>query len=73
MTSRLVRLLCTVLLLPAADAVRGAVSDPAAIQVQALNNSLLKSMQAGPAVSATERYKQLEPVIEQVFALPLPD
>jgi phospholipid transport system substrate-binding protein len=71
MTSKLVRLLCTVLLVPAADVVHGADSDPAAIQVQTLNNSLLKSMQAGAAVSATERYKQLEPVIEQVFALPL--
>ena len=71
MRSKLVTLLCAVFLMPAADAAHGAVSDPAAIQVQTLNNSLLKSMQAGPAVSATERYKQLEPVIEQVFAMPL--
>jgi phospholipid transport system substrate-binding protein len=47
-----------------------AVSDPAAIQVQALNNSLLKSMHASTE-SMTERYRNLEPVIEQVFALPL--
>jgi len=71
MTSRLVTLLCAVFLVLAAGAAHGAVSDPAAIQVQTLNNSLLKSMQAGAAVTAAERYKQLEPVIEQVFALPL--
>ena len=71
MRSKLVTLLCAVFLMPAADAAHGAVSDPAAIQVQTLNNSLLKSMQAGPAVSATERFKQLQPVIEQAFALPL--
>jgi phospholipid transport system substrate-binding protein len=47
-----------------------AVSDPAAIQVQTLNNSLLKSMHASTE-SMTERYRNLEPVIEQVFALPL--
>src|SRR4029077_17701370 len=46
-------------------------SDPAATQVQTLTASLLKSMQAGAAVSMTERYRDLEPVIEQVFALPL--
>jgi phospholipid transport system substrate-binding protein len=46
------------------------VSDPAAIQVQTLNNSLLKSMHASTE-SMTERYRNLEPVIEQVFALPL--
>jgi phospholipid transport system substrate-binding protein len=71
MTSRSVTLLCAMLLPALAETAYGAVSDPAAIQVQTLNNSLLKSMQAGRAASATERYKGLEPVIEQVFALPL--
>ena len=71
MSSRLVTLLCAVFLVPAGGGARAAVSDPAAIQVQTLNSSLLKSMQAGPALTAAERYKQLGPVIEQVFALPL--
>lgn len=52
-------------------AVTAAVSDPAAMQVQTLTSSLLKSMRAGTAESMTERYRDLEPVIEQVFALPL--
>ena len=51
--------------------VTAAVSDPAAMQVQTLTSSLLKSMRAGTAESMTERYRDLEPVIEQVFALPL--
>ena len=51
--------------------VLGAASDPAAMQVQTLTNSLLESMRAGSAVSMAERYRKLEPVIEQVFALPL--
>ena len=52
-------------------AVTAAISDPAAMQVQTLTSSLLKSMRAGTAESMTERYRDLEPVIEQVFALPL--
>jgi len=51
--------------------VYAAVSDPAAAQVQILNEALLKSMHAGSTISMTERYKQLEPVIERVFAMPL--
>jgi phospholipid transport system substrate-binding protein len=50
---------------------QGAVSDPAAAQVQTLNAALLKSMHAGSTLSMAERYKQLEPVIEQIFAVPL--
>jgi phospholipid transport system substrate-binding protein len=45
--------------------------DPAAAQVQLLTNALLKSMQGGPAVPMTERYRDLQPTIGQVFALPL--
>jgi phospholipid transport system substrate-binding protein len=54
-----------------AAAVTAAISDPAAMQVQTLTSSLLKSMRAGTAESMTERYRELEPVIERVFALPL--
>jgi phospholipid transport system substrate-binding protein len=64
-------LVCAALVLAGADSARAADSDPAAAQVQTLTASLLKSMQAGAAVSMTERYRDLEPVIEQVFALPL--
>jgi phospholipid transport system substrate-binding protein len=64
-------LLCALALTAAVGSVRAAVSDPAAVQVQALTASLLKSMRAGSAASMTERYRNLEPVIEQVFDLPL--
>jgi ceramide glucosyltransferase len=63
-------LLCVILFTPVASAY-AAASDPAAMQVQTLNASLLKSMRAGAAESTNERYRSLEPVIEQVFALPL--
>jgi len=65
---KLLMLLCALFLTGSAQA---AVSDPAAIQVQTLNAALLKSMRAGSTLSMAERYKTLEPVIEQVFALPL--
>jgi phospholipid transport system substrate-binding protein len=71
MTRRFVMLLCTLVVALAAGSAHAAVSDPAAIQVQTLTTALLKSMQAGPAVSMTQRYRNLQPVIEQVFALPL--
>jgi phospholipid transport system substrate-binding protein len=48
-----------------------AASEPAAAPVQTLTAALLQSMKAGSALSMTERYRQLEPVIEQVFALPI--
>ena len=64
-------LVCAGVSLPLADSAYAAVSDPAASQVQTLTNSLLESMRAGRAESMTERYRKLEPVIEQVFALPL--
>lgn len=64
-------LLCALALAAAVGSVHAAVSDPAAVQVQALTASLLKSMRAGSAASMTERYRNLEPVIEQVFDLPL--
>jgi phospholipid transport system substrate-binding protein len=46
-------------------------SDPALIDVQTLNDSLLRAMHAGPLASSARRYHELEPVIERVFALPL--
>jgi phospholipid transport system substrate-binding protein len=71
MTARASLMLCAVLWMPVADPAYAAVSDPAATQVQTLTAALLKSMKAGPAESMAERYKALEPVIEQAFALPL--
>ena len=50
---------------------QAAAGDPAVAQVQVLNDALLKSMRAGPGESMTERYRSLEPIIQQVFALPL--
>jgi phospholipid transport system substrate-binding protein len=70
-TAKLPILVCAVFLMAVADSAHGAVSDPAAVQVQTLTDALLKSMRAGTTISMTERYKQLEPVIEQVFAMPL--
>jgi phospholipid transport system substrate-binding protein len=64
-------LLSALMLAPAADAAYAAAGDPAVAQVQTLDAALLKSMQAGPSVSLTERCRNLQPVIEQVFAMPL--
>jgi phospholipid transport system substrate-binding protein len=64
-------LLTAVFCVPLADLARAATSDPAVNPVQTLTDSLLKSMRAGTTMSMTERYKQLQPVIEQVFAMPL--
>ncbi len=68
MTSRVALLLCALFF---TGSVYAAASDPAAAQVQTLTDSLLRSMRAGTTVSMTERYKELEPVVEQVFAMPL--
>jgi phospholipid transport system substrate-binding protein len=68
MTARAVVLLCALFF---AYVAHGAPSDPAAAQVQTLNAALLKSMHAGSTISTAERYKQLQPVIEQIFAMPL--
>ena len=43
--------------------------DPAVAQIQTLTAALLKSMKAGRGQSMTERYRNLEPVIQQSFAL----
>ncbi|HEX5460519.1 MAG TPA: ABC transporter substrate-binding protein [Steroidobacteraceae bacterium] len=71
MRPRLTILLYTLLVAPTAGAAYAAAGDPAAIQVQALGSSLLEAMKAGTSVSTAQRYRRLEPVIEQVFALPL--
>jgi phospholipid transport system substrate-binding protein len=71
MPAKLVLLLSAALLLPVVDPARAAADDPAVTQVQTLTASLLKSMQAGPTLSASERYRDLQPAIEQAFALPL--
>jgi phospholipid transport system substrate-binding protein len=70
-TSRLVMVLAAVFLASAALSGNAAPSDPAATQVQTLIDALLKSMRAGSAESMSERYRSLEPVIAQTFALPL--
>ena len=71
MTAKWATRLCAVLLLAAADAVSAASSDPAVIQVKTLTDTLLESMRAGAAQPMTERYRKLQPVVEQVFALAL--
>lgn len=69
MRPRFVILLCALLLAPIAAYAAG--TDPAVAQVQTLSNSLLEAMKAGPSASTPQRYRKLEPVIEQAFALPL--
>jgi phospholipid transport system substrate-binding protein len=56
---------------PLADEASAALDDPAAAQVQTLDAALLKSMHAGSNESMTERYRNLESVINEVFAMPL--
>jgi phospholipid transport system substrate-binding protein len=62
---------CVLGVAPLSEQVYAAANDPAAIQIESLHTALLKSMQAGPRVPLTDRYRNLEPVIEQVFDLPL--
>ena len=70
-TAKLVLLLTAAACLSLAESASAASSDTAVNQVQTLSDALLKSMRAGTTISMAERYKQLEPVIEQVFAMPL--
>lgn len=44
---------------------------PALTQVRTLTSALLEAMHAGSSGSVTKEYRQLQPVIEEVFALPL--
>jgi phospholipid transport system substrate-binding protein len=62
---------CALGFAPLTEKVYAAPSDPAALQIERLHTALLKSMQAGPKVALTDRYQNLQPVIEQVFDLPL--
>jgi phospholipid transport system substrate-binding protein len=62
-------LLYVLVLLPA-DPAHAASRDPAVIQVQALTSALITAMRKGAAASPAQRYRKLEPVIAQVFALP---
>src|SRR5579863_2882857 len=71
MVTRFATFLCVLLLAPAADTAYAAASEPAVTQVQALTSALLEAMKSGPHASVTERYRNLKPVIEQTFALPL--
>jgi len=70
-TPKFVMLLCATILWSVTDSAQAAASDPAVIPVQTLTDALLKSMRAGAAEPMAERYKNLEPVIEKTFALPL--
>jgi phospholipid transport system substrate-binding protein len=70
-TSKYVVLLWALGFAALANSGHAATSDPAAIQVQRLHTSLLDSMRAGSSLAITDRYRKLEPVIEQVFDLPL--
>jgi phospholipid transport system substrate-binding protein len=45
--------------------------DPAVTQIESLDNALLASMKAGPTLTMAERYRQLAPVIERTFDLPV--
>src|SRR5258708_17253333 len=71
MTPKFGMRLFMLLLMPVADPAYAVVGNPAASQVQPLTASLLQSMQAGPAEPMTERYRRLEPVINQVIGLRL--
>ena len=71
MTSKYIVLLWALGFAALASSGYAATSDPAAIQVQRLHTSLLDSMRAGSSLTITDRYRKLEPVIEQVFDLPL--
>jgi phospholipid transport system substrate-binding protein len=71
MRSKFVTLLCGLLVALAAHSSYAEGSDPAVMQAQTLSAALLKSMHAGRSQSPAERYRDLEPVIQQVFALPL--
>jgi phospholipid transport system substrate-binding protein len=68
---RLVILLWALLFSAAVDPTDAAAGDAAVAPVQTLTTSLLQVMRAGPGLSTAQRYRKLEPVIKQVFALPL--
>ena len=68
---RVVMLLGACIIALAIGSTDATAADRAVIEVQSLSASLLKSMRAGRSESMTERYRDLKPVIDEVFALPL--
>ena len=64
-------LLCGFVFASALGSAGAAADDPAVLRVQSLSGSLLESMRAGSSESMIDRYRKLEPVVEQAFALPL--
>jgi phospholipid transport system substrate-binding protein len=70
MMTRIVMLLCTLILALPLQSASAAASDPAVAQVQTLTSALLEAMKAGPRASMTQRYRELKPAVEQSFALP---
>jgi phospholipid transport system substrate-binding protein len=62
--------LMTVALLGAPLVALPAAGDPAALQIEAFDHTLLESMRAGAGMSANERAQMLAPSIERTFDLP---
>lgn len=50
---------------------RAALSDPAAMTVDAFDHTLIDVMKEGPALGARGRYRKLEPAVREAFDLPL--
>lgn len=59
------------LLLAFPPALHAAAADPAAQRIEALQETLVATAKAGPALGAQGRYRKLAPVVEQTFDLPL--
>ena len=53
-----------------ASAAIAAPSDPAAVQVEAFDNSLLAAMKGGKALGAKGRARQLAPAVQRAFDMP---
>lgn len=70
MRARLTRLLIALgLTVPLLLGTAYAALDPAAGQIESLDNALLESMKAGPTLTVLQRYQMLAPVIERTFDL----
>ena len=69
MVTRFATFLCMLLLASTAHFAHAATAEPAVAQVQTLTGALLAAMKAGPRTSVTQRYRDLEPVINHTFAL----
>jgi phospholipid transport system substrate-binding protein len=53
-----------------APAARAEATDPAAQQIDALDQAVLEAMRAGKSVTTEARYRQLEPVVTRTFDTP---